>query len=52
MKLRDFSKNECKHLDNVEGGWRYWNPLFLAIYVIDEIYDGLTRPCDCGPKNP
>ncbi|MCF6296774.1 MAG: hypothetical protein L3J08_02130 [Flavobacteriaceae bacterium] len=30
---------------DISGG-RYWNPFFLALYIIDEVYDGLTRECD------
>ncbi len=54
MKLRDFSKNECNQLDQIQsiGGSKWWNPLFLLIYVVDEVYEGLTRPCDCPPKKP
>lgn len=44
LKVKEISMEKSRKI--LGGTWPYWNPLFLAIYIIDEIHDGLTRECD------
>lgn len=40
--VQKISSNEAME---ISGGRIPWNPIFLAIYIIDEIWDGATRDC-------
>ena len=41
--VKSLHTSECI---KINGGKKFpWNPFWLAVYVIEEIYDGLTRDC-------
>ena len=50
--MKNLYKYNVKEISNKKvkeiSGGRYWNPIFLGIYLIDEVYDGLTRDCSCS----
>ena len=49
--MKNIEKYNVKSIDlnesiQINGGKKFpWNPFWLAVYVLEEIYDGVTREC-------
>ena len=40
--VKSIDTSECIQIN---GGKFPWNPFWLAVYVVEEIYEGYTREC-------